>query len=84
VPEGLGTALRYFRENQPDGARLRARAAGHATCRVCLDGSGSPGTRGYPAAKQLRCSRRARDNASGPHYALATMNWLLDGGHRRR
>jgi TolB-like protein/Flp pilus assembly protein TadD len=79
--DGLGTALRCFREITLKAPDFAPGLAGHAVCLYCLGWFGiAPAREVYGAAKQLALQAVALDDGvSEAHHALATMYWLLDG-----
>jgi TolB-like protein/Flp pilus assembly protein TadD len=78
--EGFATALRHLREITLKAPDFAPGLAGHAVCLFCLGWFGhAPAREVYPAAMQLALQAVAvDDSASGPHFALATMHWLLE------
>jgi TolB-like protein/Flp pilus assembly protein TadD len=78
--EGMGQALRHFREITANAPDFPAGLAGHAMCLSCLGWLGHAPTREvYPSAKQMALHAVALDDSvSEAHQALALMNWLLD------
>jgi TolB-like protein/Tfp pilus assembly protein PilF len=78
--EGMGQALRHFREITQEAPDFAAGLAGHATCLCCLGWLGhAPSREVYASAKQMALQAVAMDDdVSEAHQALALMNWLLD------
>jgi len=78
--EGIGNALRSFRELTAKAPDFAPGLAGHASCLFCLGFWGhAPVREVYPTAKQMLLKAIAIDHSLGwPHWVLAHIILFLD------
>ena len=78
--EGIGNALRSFRELTAKAPDFAPGLAGHASCLFCLGFWGhAPVREVYPTAKQMLLKAIAIDDSLGwPHWVLAHVILFLD------